>query len=82
MDGRHHERRAVMQQVNLEFVLRNDVLAQAIEAADGGDGSIVHALLEMVRDPSQKILPAPQHDLEMPDWLRQKIGCSMLSCSS
>ncbi len=51
-DGRGDaERRAAMRAVNPKYVLRNWVAQEAIAACEGGDDSVVNAVLDVVRAP-------------------------------
>ena len=75
-------RRARMHAVNPRLVPRNFLVQQAIEAAEAGDPSPVHALLDAARRPYDD---APEHAAfaaKRPEWARDKAGSSMLSCSS
>ena len=78
-DAEHRER--AMQAVNPSIVLRNYLSQQAIDDAEQGDFSRIHALLDGLRTPYADASASP-FDTLRPDWARNRAGCSMLSCSS
>lgn len=78
-------RRQSMNAVNPRFVLRNYLAQEAIEAAEGGDPTLVTTLLEVLRQPYSDQVEHPLHArfaARRPEWARLKVGSSMLSCSS
>lgn len=67
-----------MQRVNPVFVLRNHMAQEAIEAAEAGDPSVLHALWQVLQTPTQ---PHPTYTAwagPPPQWAAELV----LSCSS
>ena len=55
----------------------------AIDAAEKGDYSVATELYEMLKNPYNEQIE--YHDKwfkKRPEWARNRVGCSMLSCSS
>ena len=76
------ERKLKMNIVNPKYVLRNYMAQLAIEAAEKEDYSLIDELYQLLKKPYDE---QPQYEkwfAKRPDWARNKIGCSMLSCSS
>ncbi|MDX1363890.1 protein adenylyltransferase SelO [Arenibacter latericius] len=76
------ERRKRMNLVNPKYVLRNYMAQLAIEAAEKGDYSLVEEMYQLLLKPYEEQKEAEKWFAKRPDWARNKIGCSMLSCSS
>lgn len=75
-------RQQQMNEVNPKYVLRNYMSQLAIEAADRGDYGLLHELFTLLKRPYEE---QPQYErwfAKRPDWALEKVGCSMLSCSS
>ena len=75
-------RKAQMNAVNPKYVLRNYMAQLAIEAANKDDYLLISELDELLKNPYEE---QPQYEkwyAKRPDWARDKIGSSMLSCSS
>ncbi len=76
------ERKSEMNLVNPKYIFRNYMAQLAIEKADEGDLSLLNDFLKMIKKPYDE---QPEFNLwftKRPDWARDKIGSSMLSCSS
>ncbi|CAG5080744.1 protein adenylyltransferase SelO [Parvicella tangerina] len=76
------ERSEKMKKVNPKYVLRNYMAQLAIENAEKGDFDLIDELYELLKAP---YADQPEHEkwfAKRPDWATNKIGSSMLSCSS
>ena len=76
------ERVARMNRANPKYVPRNYLAQLAIDAATGGDTSVLERLIQVLQRPYDE---QPAHEelaARRPEWARHKAGCSALSCSS
>ena len=71
-----------MNLVNPKYVLRNYMAQMAIEAAEKEDFSVINELYVLLKNPYDEQLEHEKWFAKRPEWARNKIGCSMLSCSS
>ncbi|MFT4567854.1 MAG: hypothetical protein ACI9FN_002822, partial [Saprospiraceae bacterium] len=76
------ERSAKMNSVNPKYVLRNYMSQLAIDKADNGDNSLISELFELLKRPYEEQEEGEKWYAKRPEWARNKVGCSMLSCSS
>ncbi|MES2578241.1 MAG: protein adenylyltransferase SelO family protein, partial [Bacteroidota bacterium] len=76
------ERKGQMNTVNPKYVLRNYMAQLCIDDADKGDYSLLNELFEMLKNPYDEQSNLQKWFAKRPDWARDKVGCSMLSCSS
>lgn len=75
-------RKQKMNAVNPKYVLRNYMAQLAIEAAEKDDFSLVNELFELLQNPYEEQEEYEKWFAKRPDWALNKVGCSMLSCSS
>lgn len=72
-----------MRHANPKYVLRNWMAQLAIDAAEKGDLSVAVQLHDVLQNPYDE---QPEHEEQWfqkrPEWARNRVGCSMLSCSS
>lgn len=76
------ERKIKMNSVNPKYVLRNYIAQLAIEEADKGNYQLIEELFLLLQKPYDEQPEFEKWFAKRPDWAREKIGCSMLSCSS
>ena len=75
--------REAMLNGNPKYVLRNWMAQLAIDAAENEDYSVANGIFEMLKKPYEE---QPENEQKWfskrPEWARNRVGCSMLSCSS
>jgi uncharacterized protein YdiU (UPF0061 family) len=76
------EKKSKMNQLNPKYVLRNYMAQLAIEGAEIEDYSVLNELVELLKKPYEEQPEFEKWYAKRPDWAREKVGCSMLSCSS
>jgi len=75
-------RKISMNKVNPKYVLRNYMAQLAIDKANEGDYSLIDELYQLLKNPYNEQVEQEKWFAKRPEWARNKIGCSMLSCSS
>ncbi len=76
------ERKEKMNAVNPKYVLRNYMSQLAIDEADKGNYTLIDALFQLLKKPYSEQPENEKWFTKRPEWARNKVGCSMLSCSS
>ena len=76
------DRKEKMDAVNPKYVLRNYMSQMAIDEADKGDYSLIDELFQLLKSPYAEQPKNEKWFAKRPEWARNKVGCSMLSCSS
>jgi serine/tyrosine/threonine adenylyltransferase len=71
-----------MNKVNPKYVLRNYMTQMAIDEAHKGNYTIFEQLYELIKKPYEEQPEMSQWFALRPSWAINKVGCSMLSCSS
>ncbi len=77
-----NERQQQMNRVNPKYVLRNYMAQLAIDKAETGDPSLIDELYQLLKNPYAEQNHFQHWFVKRPEWARNKVGCSMLSCSS
>ena len=75
-------RKQNMDAINPKYVLRNYMAQIAIDEADKGNYVIIDELYQLLKKPYDEQIEHEKWYAKRPDWAKDKIGCSMLSCSS
>jgi len=75
-------RKEKMNLVNPKYVLRNYMAQLAIEEAEKGNYNLIDELHQILKKPYDKQPENQKWFAKRPNWAKDKIGCSMLSCSS
>jgi uncharacterized protein YdiU (UPF0061 family) len=76
------ERKEMMNSINPKYVLRNYMAQLAIDDADNGNYGLIEEFYLLLQKPYDEQQQYQKWYAKRPDWAREKIGCSMLSCSS
>jgi uncharacterized protein YdiU (UPF0061 family) len=76
------DRKTKMNKVNPKYVLRNYMAQLAIDDANKDDYNLINELFELLKQPYSEQPENEKWFAKRPDWARDKVGCSMLSCSS
>ena len=71
-----------MDAVNPKYVLRSYMSQMAIDEADKGNYTLIDELFQLLKTPYAEQLENEKWSEKRPEWARNKVGCSMLSCSS
>jgi len=75
-------RKTQMKAINPKYVLRNYMAQLAIQDAEKGDYQLIDELYQLLLKPYNEQIEKEKWFAKRPDWARNKIGCSILSCSS
>jgi len=71
-----------MDLVNPKYVLRNYMSQMALDEAEKGNYSLIDELFQLLKKPYSEQPENKKWFAKRPEWARNKVGCSMLSCSS
>lgn len=76
------ERKVHMNAVNPKYVLRNYISQLVIDEADKGNYDLLNEIYTLLKNPYDEQPEYEHWFAKRPEWARNKVGCSMLSCSS
>jgi uncharacterized protein YdiU (UPF0061 family) len=77
-----NERKKQMNAINPKYIFRNYIAQLVIEAAEKKDYSLLHEIQNLLKEPYSEQENLEKWFAKRPDWAKEKIGCSQLSCSS
>lgn len=77
-----HLRKKKMKSTNPKYVLRNYMAQLAIEQAEEGNYELLDELYRLLQNPYDEQVEMQKWYAKRPEWAMNKVGCSMLSCSS
>jgi len=77
-----NERVSKMNLVNPKYVLRNYMAQLAIDEAKTGKYTILNELFILLKKPYAEQSEFEKWFNKRPEWAKERVGCSMLSCSS
>ncbi len=72
----------LMNKTNPKYILRNYMAQLAIDQANKGSYDLISEFYQLLQKPYDEQGEMEKWFAKRPDWARNKIGCSMLSCSS
>lgn len=76
------ERKINMNKTNPKYVFRNYIAQLIIDEAEKEDYTLLNEIYYLLKNPYEEQPENEKWFAKRPDWAREKIGCSMLSCSS
>jgi serine/tyrosine/threonine adenylyltransferase len=76
------QRKTSMNQVNPKYIWRNYIASQVIEDVGKWDTTSLEECMKMLEKPYDEAPEFKHYFSKCPDWAKEKVGCSMLSCSS
>lgn len=82
LDEKKDDRILKMNNINPKYILRNYMLQLTIEAAEKGDYSLLNEMQILLKNPYKELPEFEKWYSKMPEWARNKVGSSVLSCSS
>lgn len=76
------DRIAKMKLINPKYVLRNYMAQLVIDDAEKNDYKLLEEIYQLLAHPYDEQPEMEKWYKKRPDWAKEKVGCSMLSCSS
>lgn len=76
------DRKTTMNTTNPKYIFRNYMAQLAIDAAEKGDYTRIEEYYQLLKKPYDEQPESERWFALRPDWAGDRVGCSMLSCSS